>query len=196
MPFLPLSPTVLSYWFSVTSALISHLQLFFCLPIGKVISLTTHTDLVLEGTITFSRGEKRGPYILPGLNLLITLLKISQLLNYLGGPWAAKTGLYKPVLFVPVPDWLSQTLGAGCKNKCIRSFSQLSLMPLGPPSWEHWLCRHVQKCQISQVFVVCVLTMEPSFILEKWWTIFFVIKPNMLRVFASHISWNWKYWLS
>lgn len=48
--------------------------------------MIANTDLVSQVTITVSRGEKKGPHILPGVNLLTTLLEISQLLNYLGGP--------------------------------------------------------------------------------------------------------------
>lgn len=47
---------------------------------------------------------------------------------------------------------------------------------------EHWLCRHALKCQISQLFAICVTTMELSLIyIGKMMSHLFVVKPNVLK---------------
>ena len=56
---------------------------------------------------------------------------------------------------------------------------------------EHWLCRHALKCQISQLFAICVTPMELSLIyIGKMMSHLFVVKPNVLKikVFASYLS--------
>ena len=89
--------------------------------------------------------------------------------------------------FVPVSYWLSQTLGICCTKECVQSFSHwydstLSHAVRTSLMGEHWLCRHALKCQISQLFAICVTPMELSLIyIGKMMSHLFVVKPNVLK---------------
>lgn len=86
------------------------------------------TDL-FHKTLIYSRGKGKRPHSLLGGKFAYRTFRNSQLLNYLRVSLDCQDCTVlcyiNQFLFVPVTDWLSQTLGACCMNKCVQLFFSL-----------------------------------------------------------------------